>query len=578
MQNNIENSIEFKKINESYFSVSNLSQNVFNAITENLTVFQDGYQFNPAYRMGQWDGKVRFFKVFSDKNSGVSNSLLIPFGFFENVLNFVKKNSLSFSLNASNGFDKNSNFKFNKEDFMNFIDNINLPFKPYDYQLEGAIKILQDKRLILQAATGAGKSFIIYLALRYLHSKNKKILVIVPNISLTLQLKSDFISYNWKETDEQVKLIGGEFNNKDLETHNVIISTWQSLARIPKEHLKRFDVLINDETHNAKSLILNQIITDTENAYIRVGLTGTVPRVKADRFKIISVFGKVHKLITPQGLIEKGLATPVEIKLLYFIHNKRRFSNYKKEIEYLDNNQKRTEIISNIASKVSFLNKDKQENSLVLFNTVEFGKFLFENIISKKLKTRNFKVFEKTQIKLQDIIKKDDFGEEVFENLIVMSNEDKISLKLKLQKIHDECTSELLKEDIKKINVLSTFDLNVFLIYGGIKAKIREQIRNSIENLRGAVLVGSFKTVSTGINIKAIHNIFITSTTKSFFTIMQGIGRGMRLHKSKDRVRIWDIVDVIDEEKENYSLRHSQERIEIYYDCEYPISEKDIKL
>ena len=315
------------------------------------------------------------------------------------------------------------------------------------------------------------------------------------------------------------------------------------------------NVLVSN-CHTAKADILNEILLKAENSEIRVGMTGTVPKVKADKLKLISVFGPVKKIISPQGLINRGLATPVEIILLYFIHNKRKFKKYQDEIAYLDTNEKRISKISKIVNKVS-----KNENSLVLFNTVDFGKKIFLEIAKLRLGSDSVILLEKTSKKeIEKII------ENNIQNVIVISNEDKFSLKVKLKDIGYNC------------NIYSTFDLKLFLVYGGIKAKIREKIRNEIENLKDAVIVGSFKTMSTGINIKNLHNIFITSTTKSFFTIMQGIGRGMRKHISKEKIRIWDIVDVIDEDSENYALRHSQERIEIYYECEYPILEKELYL
>jgi len=235
--------IKIVKINESFFYLENLPHNIFKIICENLSVYQDGYQFTPAYRMGQWDGKIRFYK-FQD------NKLIVPYGFLNVIENFLNKNKLKYQ---KENFNKT--FIFDEEHFDNFIKNLNLPFEPYDYQLEGAKTILKEKRKILQAATGAGKSYLTYLAVRYLHEIGKKTLIIVPNIPLTLQLQSDFKSYGWNNVDEEVKLIGGEFNNKDLDTHKTIISTWQSLSRINPEEFKKIDAVITDECLHPKTKI-----------------------------------------------------------------------------------------------------------------------------------------------------------------------------------------------------------------------------------------------------------------------------------------------------------------------------------
>ena len=79
------------------------------------------------------------------------------------------------------------------------------------------------------------------------------------------------------------------------------------------------------------------------------------------------------------------------------------------------------------------------------------------------------------------------------------------------------------------------------------------------------VLVASFGTLSTGISIKNIHNIFLTESYKSEVLIKQTLGRGMRLHKDKEKVTIVDFVDDFSfNGKDTYLLKHCKERIDIY--------------
>lgn len=98
----------------------------------------------------------------------------------------------------------------------------------------------------------------------------------------------------------------------------------------------------------------------------------------------------------------------------------------------------------------------------------------------------------------------------------------------------------------------------------------------------GAIVLGNYAVASTGTNFKNLHSIVYTSSLKSYFKIVQSIGRGMRLHKSKDLLNIFDCVDILTStgrtEKPNYVLKHFYERLAYYLEDEYPVSEKEIYL
>lgn len=90
-------------------------------------------------------------------------------------------------------------------------------------------------------------------------------------------------------------------------------------------------------------------------------------------------------------------------------------------------------------------------------------------------------------------------------------------------------------------------------------------------------------TLSTGVNIKNLHNIMLCASTKSYVRVMQTIGRGLRLHASKDKMRLFDFIDDFSKktktgkiQNKNYMLKHSTERIEFYFEAGFPIKEKEI--
>ena len=110
-------------------------------------------------------------------------------------------------------------------------------------------------------------------------------------------------------------------------------------------------------------------------------------------------------------------------------------------------------------------------------------------------------------------------------------------------------------------------DRNVYFIHGGIITEDREEIRNKVETENGSIIVASFGTYSTGINIKNLHNIIFASPSKSRIRNLQSIGRGLRLNSNKTIATLYDISDDMRIGKyENYTFKHLQERIEIYND------------
>jgi superfamily II DNA or RNA helicase len=108
-------------------------------------------------------------------------------------------------------------------------------------------------------------------------------------------------------------------------------------------------------------------------------------------------------------------------------------------------------------------------------------------------------------------------------------------------------------------------DRKVFFVSGETDVDIREDIRKIVEQETQAIIVASFGTFSTGINIRNLHNIIFASPSKSRIRNLQSIGRGLRKSETKDSATLFDIADDMRYKKhENYTLKHFAERIKIY--------------
>ena len=114
-------------------------------------------------------------------------------------------------------------------------------------------------------------------------------------------------------------------------------------------------------------------------------------------------------------------------------------------------------------------------------------------------------------------------------------------------------------------NELKKLDKKVFFVYGGTTAETREKIRAIVEKEKDSLIIASYGTFSTGINIRNINNVLFASPSKSRVRVLQSIGRGLRQTKDKTMVRLFDVSDNISyKSRQNFTYRHFTERLNIY--------------
>ena len=132
-----------------------------------------------------------------------------------------------------------------------------------------------------------------------------------------------------------------------------------------------------------------------------------------------------------------------------------------------------------------------------------------------------------------------------------------------------------LYEDIQK----KAEDKKVFYVHGGVEADERENIREITEKSDNSIIVASYGTFSTGINIRNLHNIVFCSPSKSRIRNLQSIGRGLRLKDDNSTATLYDIADDLSyKEKDNYTLAHFRERINIYNEEEFDYEIHNVEL
>ena len=119
----------------------------------------------------------------------------------------------------------------------------------------------------------------------------------------------------------------------------------------------------------------------------------------------------------------------------------------------------------------------------------------------------------------------------------------------------------------------------VFYVSGETKASVREDIRGIVESESNSIIVASFGTFSTGINIRNLHNVIFASPSKSKVRTLQSIGRGLRLGDNKEYATLYDIADDLTHgKKQNYTLQHFVERMKIYNEEKFDYKMYQIQL
>lgn len=120
----------------------------------------------------------------------------------------------------------------------------------------------------------------------------------------------------------------------------------------------------------------------------------------------------------------------------------------------------------------------------------------------------------------------------------------------------------------------------VILIHGGIKTEDRELARITANEQSNVIIVASYATMSTGVNIPSIQNVIFASSSKSKIRNLQSIGRGLRLKDGKTHCNLFDIADDLHWKSwKNHTLNHLQERIKTYAEekFQYKIIEVELE-
>ena len=488
---------EITKKNEVFLQV-NTEPSIARAVSDFFTFEVPGARFMPAYRNRIWDGKIRLYSP----STGELYVGLLPY-----LTKYLDDYEEDYTVSEELQDEK----QIDRQILDGFIRQLRLrsrgkSIKPRDYQINAVEYAIRKHRALLLSPTASGKSLIIYILVRYymllLEDKaTDKVLILVPTTSLVEQMSSDFIDYGWQEAYIQ-KVYSG---HDKIVSKRVVISTWQSLYKMPKKYFEQFGCVIGDEAHLFKAKSLTSILTKLHLCKYRFGLTGTLDGMQTHRLVLEGLFGSLNKVVTTKELIDEKTLSSFKIRSIVLTYPEDECKlvkdmKYQDEIDYIVTHQKRNKFIKDLTLSLN-------SNTLVLFQFVEkHGSVLYSEI-------------------------------------------------------------------------KNATDRQVFYVFGGTDTQTREQIREITEKEKNAIIVASYGTFSTGINIRNLHNIVFASPSKSRIRTLQSIGRGLRRSESKDSATLYDIADDFTyKSKRNFTINHFMERINIYNEEQFDYEIKRIKL
>ena len=480
--------VNIERVNEVYIRVRTES-GIKMELSKHFEFEVPGAKFSPAYRNKIWDGRIRLFNAMTG---------MIYAGLLPHIVKFCATRDYECEVDAQLKPDEavqdTAGYDLAKE-----FDTI---YEPRDYQNNAIVHALKNNRSLLLSPTASGKSLIIYLLSRFHAEQGRRVLIVVPTISLVTQMANDFVEYNKNRYINIHKIMGGVEKNIDAE---YTITTWQSVFKEKKDWFSKFDMVVIDEAHLAKAKSITGIMEKMPDCKYRYGLTGTLDGTQTHKLVLEGLFGAVFDVVKTKTLIDDKTLAEFKIKSVVLsypdtIRKANTGKTYQEEIDWIVRNESRNSFIRNLAWSLP-------GNTLILFQFVEKHGKVLHPILAREDKTIHF-------------------------------------------------------------------------VHGEVQAQDRENVRHITETTDNNIILASYGTFSTGINIRRLDNIIFASPSKGKIRNLQSIGRVLRKGNGKEKAALYDIVDDLQwKNKKNFAVLHFLERVKIYTEegFDFKIYNVDIK-
>jgi superfamily II DNA or RNA helicase len=412
-------------------------------------------------------------------------NVIIPTGLLPRIYKSLKVRGVKLELVAKGTND----IKINNYELSEYLDN-------RSYQKDVIPKMLSCRRGIVKAPTGSGKTIMMSEVIRIL-PKDIPILYMVPSKLLLYQAKSDIENYLSKhDCWEEVGLIGD--GCWDLRRINVAIpnTLYNQLKKGDKGTLVLLDSIKALFVDECGEICCNptgwNVIQAMRNREYSIGVSATPWSNNGLSLLIEGCHGQLLVDIDEKELINEGYITKPYIKFYEIPYCKKLSTNLIRRFENASVRSKR--FLYSKLYKICISNNPVRNNILT--------------------------------DKISDLI-------DISKGPIAIIVENVGTTSKSKEPSHSERLQSLL----------AAKGYEVPIIHGktGIKKK-REVLSNLKEGSIPAIIAGP-KTITSGIDLPTLAGVVICGAGKADNTLIQRIGRALRISNDKDKSYIVDFYD-----------------------------------
>ena len=345
----------------------NKKQGQINTDPSTLALIRDKFSIaNPAHRRNTRFVPSRLYCI--------TPAGKFEIGMLKNITSWLEVNQNQYQIDQE--LDKLFNNGFEDP----IIKEYSLTYR--DHQDKSIYAALKQGRGVVCIPTAGGKTLImsgIIDSIRLsLNKPNAKALVLVPSIQLVEQTAKDFQDYGM----ENVTKWSGN-NIPDPNATTIVAGTQILLSeKSDLSILENINILLIDEVHGLRrGNEINKVIQLVSTDY-KFGFTGTMPPSLIDQWNIIGKIGPIVYQEKTLDLKDKNYVSDFKIIILdvkhsilpKITHNPHKPSEaYEKELEFLMNNERRNEIICNLANKL-------KSNTIIMVDRIDHGIALEEKL------------------------------------------------------------------------------------------------------------------------------------------------------------------------------------------------------
>lgn len=329
-----------------------------------------GARYQPAVRLGRWDGKVSYFSL-----GGSSYINLLP-----EIIPILDSDGYDIELvdlreyNNTIVFDTIAEDTFAHKSWPVGHTQAGQPVLLRDYQVEIINNFLANPQSVQEVATGAGKT-LMTAALSLMAERYGRSIVIVPNKDLVRQTEADYRNLGLD--------VGVYFGDRKEWGRTHTICTWQSLNVLLKstqegtaectigKFVEGVQCVMVDEVHMAKADALKTLLTGVfAQVPIRWGLTGTIPKEDYAAVSIYCSLGTVVGRLSASTLQDAGHLAQCHVNIVQLLDGVE-YRDYQSELKYLVTNTERLAYLARLIEKIK-----EGGNTLILVDRIETGKIL----------------------------------------------------------------------------------------------------------------------------------------------------------------------------------------------------------